>query len=92
MVLVLIRCLAWKIRCVIDIALLFYFFVTIICESGDKTNIKAARRAYYIEAEVVKILPEERHMDGTLTSGSDLSIFIRLLEEIQQLGMRVSII
>ncbi len=53
MVLVLIRCLAWKIRCVIDIALLFYFFVTIICESGDKTNIKAARRAYYIEAEVV---------------------------------------
>ena len=59
MVLVLIRCLAWKIRCVIDIALLFYFFVTIICESGDKTNIKAARRAYYIEAEVVKILPEE---------------------------------
>ena len=75
MVLVLIRCLAWKIRCVIDIALLFYFFVTIICESGDKTNIKAARRAYYIEAEVVKILPEERHMDGTLTSGSDLSIF-----------------
>lgn len=50
------------------------FFITIICESGDKTNIKAAKRAYYIEAEVVKILPEERHMDGTLTSGSDLSI------------------
>ena len=49
--------------------------MSIICESGDKTNIKAARRAYYIEAEVVKILPEERHMDGTLTSGSDLSIF-----------------
>ena len=53
--------------------------MSIICESGDKTNIKAARRAYYIEAEVVKILPEERHMDGTLTSGSDLSIFYSIV-------------
>lgn len=52
MVLVLIRCLAWKIRCVIDIALLFYFFVTIICESGDKTNIKAARRAYILRRKL----------------------------------------
>ncbi len=73
MVLVLIR-VYWKIRCSRHyFALLFYFCN--IYESGDKTNIKAARRAYYIEAEVVKILPEERHMDGTLTSGSDLSIF-----------------
>jgi hypothetical protein len=55
------------------------YFVIFVYESGDKTNIKAAKRAHYIEVETLKILPEERQMDSSLTLGSDLSIFYPII-------------
>lgn len=53
----------------------FLIFVFGVWEAGDRTELNAVKREYFIEAEIVKILPDERHIDGTMTPGSDISVY-----------------
>lgn len=75
MVFVFIRCVLPQSRYVMNLALFFLIFVFGVWEAGDRTELKAVKREYFIEAEIVKILPDERHIDGTMAPGSDISVY-----------------
>lgn len=57
------------------IALAFMIFLVVLYEVIDRTNKKAILRQCYFEVEIDKVLPTETCVDGTLTPGSDISVF-----------------
>ena len=57
------------------IAMAFMIFLVVLYEAIDRINKKAFLRQYYFEVQIDKVLPTETSVDGTLTPGSDISVF-----------------
>jgi hypothetical protein len=57
------------------IALAFMIFLILVYEFVDRINLEAISRKYYFEVQVLKKMPAETCAEGTLTPGTDISVF-----------------